>query len=166
MPEWTLAPLYASKEIGILRTDTSGSLERRLSEIGGPLLLEVLENLEGGSARATPQDEALATYAPKLTADDARIDWSLPADEIERRVRAFDPRPGAWTEIGGKRIKVWRAEVDESRGGTSGSMAIQDGDIRVAAGSGVLRLLELQPEGKKRMSASEFVRGYKHLLER
>lgn len=130
-------PILSQDTEPIHPDDTGGSLSQRLAMRGADLMVDTLDRLERREITPEPQDEALATYAPKISPDDARIDWSQPAEEIERRVRAFDPAPGAWTMFDDKRLKVWRVEVvDED-----------------------LRLVEVQPEGKRRMTADEFFRG-------
>ncbi|HYO00274.1 MAG TPA: methionyl-tRNA formyltransferase, partial [Actinomycetota bacterium] len=95
-----------------------------------------------------------------LTPENAHIDWSLPAEQIRNRIRAFNPRPGAWTTFNGKRRKVWRAEAMEAHSGIPGRLSNQDGELTAGTGSQQLKLLEVQPEGKARMSGAEFVRGY------
>jgi methionyl-tRNA formyltransferase len=109
----------------------------------------------------TPQPDDRVTYAQKVTADDARVQWTESALAIERKLRAFDPIPGAYAALNGERIKLWRAEViptsDRQQPGTIVSVGTQG--IDVACGQGSLRVLELQPAGRRRMSAAAFVAG-------
>lgn len=152
-------PILLRAEEEVDTADTAGTLMSRLTEKGSKVLLEALDKLEKGAIQAVPQDDALATYAPKLSTDDARVDWTMAAREIERRIRAFDPNPGAWTEAGGKRLKIWRAEVIEEEGSPPGHLQVSGSELLVRTGSASLRLLEVQPEGSSRMTASEYLRG-------
>ena len=149
----------------ILPTDTGGSLHDRLAKIAPQALLESLELLARGSAPRIPQDNALATYAPKLKREDGKIDWSDAADVIERKIRAFDPWPGAFMTItanGTRNLKIFSAEVLDSQG-RPGEILASETDFVVAAEKGALSLLEVQVEGKRRMSAAEFLRGHRSL---
>ena len=158
--------LQASTEIR--HEEDAGALAGRLARRGGELLVETLDRLAAGTLTGTPQDDASATYAPKITREDEVVDWSRSADEIARQVRALSPVPGASTTFRGKRLKVHRA-VRAGVGLTgpppaAGSMFTgAEGPIVVAGGGpgGALLLEEVQPEGKRRMSGEEFVRGYR-----
>lgn len=156
-------PVLAQREEPILHEDTAGTLEARLARVGADLLVEVLDRLEAGGLTPRAQDASEATFAPKLTPADARIDWSLSAAEIANRVRAFDPRPGAWGMLGGRRLKVWRARVSAERpAGAPGTLRFDAGEkMIVEVGGGRLLLEEVQPEGGRRMSAAEFIRGHR-----
>jgi methionyl-tRNA formyltransferase len=139
--------------------DTAGTLAARLADLGARLVLQVLDRLEEIEPLEQPEDGV--TYASKLTPEDARIDWSMPAGAIRNRIRAFNPRPGAWTSLNGKRLKIWSAELADSPSAEPAGTLRAEGESLVAqTGGGKLRLLEVQPEGKSRMSAAEFVRGY------
>jgi methionyl-tRNA formyltransferase len=138
--------------------DTTGTLTEKLAALGADALIDVLERLPALPAK--PQDAALATYAAKIAKPEARIDWSRPAVEIERQVRAFDPAPGAEAELGGLRIKVWESRVLPGMGLTPGSMAADDPSrLVVGTGEGSLQLLEIQRLGSRRMPVAEFLRG-------
>jgi methionyl-tRNA formyltransferase len=153
------------REIDILPTDTGGSLHDRLAQIAPEALLEALQMLANGNAPRIPQDNALATYAPKLTRDDGKIDWSEPAEIIERKIRAFNPWPGAFTEIaslGTRKLKVFSAAIVDLSG-KPGEFLRSDKELVIAAGKNALSLGEVQPEGKRRMSAGEFLRGHRAL---
>jgi methionyl-tRNA formyltransferase len=150
------------RRIDILPTDTGGSLHDRLAQIAPDALLEALQMLVKGNAPRTPQDNALATYAPKLTREDGKIDWTEPAEIIERKVRAFNPWPGAFTEIaslGARKLKIFSAAIVDLSG-KPGEFLRRDKELVIAAGKGALSLGEVQLEGKRRMSAAEFVRGH------
>lgn len=156
-------PVLARLEEPVLEEDTAGTLEARLAVRGAALLVDVLGRVERGEVSPVPQDHDLATYAPKLAPEDARIDWAEPAARIANRVRAFDPRPGAWTTWRGRRIKVWRVRPSlEDTAGPPGRIGVGSPDL-LLVGSGTTRLVveEVQPEGKRRMTAGEFVRGYR-----
>ena len=137
--------------------DTSATLHDRLAKLGAEVLTETVMLIAEGNAPRTKQDETRATYAKKLTKEDGRIDWTRPAVEIERQVRAFDPWPGAYTHCGGLLLKIWKAEVDMNASGKHGELL--PGFV-VATGRGGLRILELQSAGRKRMNAEEFLRGH------
>jgi len=122
--------------------------------------------LAKGNAPRIPQDNALATYAPKLTRDDGKIDWSEPAEIIERKIRAFNPWPGAFitTSTNGTRnLKIFSATVVDF-GGKPGEILRRKNELLIAAGKGALSLGEVQLEGKRRMSATEFSRGHASIL--
>jgi len=150
--------------------DTAATLHERLAEMGARLIVGTVAKLERDELRPQPQDNARATYAKKLTKEDGHIVWSESAELICRKVRAFDPWPTAFCfwENGGstQMIKVWEAEVTqpEKRNPKDeiGKIASAgDGGLDVAAGEGIVRITELQLEGRKRMSAGEFLRGHK-----
>ncbi len=145
--------------------ETGGSLHDRLAQLAPETLLEALDRLAAGNAPRTPQDPALASYAPKLERAHGRIDWQESAAVIERKIRAFDPWPGAFTELadaaGKKRhLKIFRASVLAKAAGEPGSLSRPNDIVVVAAGNGALRLDSVQLEGKRRMGAVEFFRGF------
>jgi methionyl-tRNA formyltransferase len=154
-------PVLLQRRVAIGEDEDAGALGARLAAIGGELLVETLHGLASGTVREERQDESAATLAPKLTAADERIDWTRPAEEIARRVRALRPIPGASTTIAGTRLKVYRvspggppwpqAEPAHLRTGKAG--------LFVATGSGVLRLDEVQAEGRRRMAGGDWARG-------
>jgi methionyl-tRNA formyltransferase len=144
---------------GILPADTGGSLHDRLAQIAPEALLESLQMFEKNSAPRIPQDNAHANYAAKLKREDGKIDWSEPAEVIERKIRAFNPWPGAFMQINNRNLKIFSAsEVDLN--GRPGEILRSEKELVVAAGKGALSLGEVQMEGKKRMSAREFLRGH------
>lgn len=158
--------LDAGPIIHVLRTpipddETYGELQLRLSELGAQALIEALVMMGSGTAPEIPQDDTQATFAPKVERDDARVDWTRPAIEVARLVRAYDPRPGGWTTRAGLEVKVFGARVlDPAAGGAPGTVTEVHGNgIAVACGTGVVRIADVQPAGKKRLKAAEWVRG-------
>jgi methionyl-tRNA formyltransferase len=157
--------ILLQRTVDILPADTGGALHDRLAGVAPETLLESLDLLAKGKAPRTPQDNAVATYAPKLKREDGKIDWSDPAEAIERKIRAFDPWPGAFMTIstnGAHNLKIFSATVVGLRG-TPGEILKCENDLVVAAGKGALSLREVQLEGKRRMSAGEFLRGHRVL---
>jgi methionyl-tRNA formyltransferase len=154
--------ILLQRTIDILPTDTGGSLHDRLAKIAPETLLESLELLAKGNAPRIPQNNALATYAPKLKREDGEIDWTEPADAIERKIRAFDPWPGALMTIktnGTRNLKIFSATIVNLEG-NPGEILKSRNEFVVAAGKGALLLSEVQLQGKRRMSAAEFLRGH------
>lgn len=167
-------PMLARLSTPISTDDNTERVEDRLAHLGAKLLVQVVDDIESGKASPQAQDESLATYAPKISAEDAHLDWSVPAARIANRVRGLTPRPGAWGMLNGKRLKIWRAKEGfgtpgENRVGLSagasdgppGTLFIEGDRMLVRTGSGLLDLEEVQPEGKARMNAGEFIRGYR-----
>jgi methionyl-tRNA formyltransferase len=149
-------PVFHIEMLDIGPEETAGELHDRLAALGGEALVSHLDAILGGDLEAVPQDDEQATYAPKIDKQDARIDWTLAAHELVRRVRAYNPFPGAYCFHGDTRIKVWRASaVDgEARAGTV--LRCDHDDVIVACGESALRLDELQLPGKRRATAREF----------
>ena len=144
--------------------DTGGSIHDRLAGIAAEALAAALPGLLDGTASRTPQDPALATYAPKLERDDGRIDWAWEAGRIARRIPAFDPWPGTWTMTdGGKRLKIFSSAAAEEGTGEPGAVSVVEGRVRVACGGGHLVLGEVQPDGSRRMPAADWVKGLRAL---
>jgi methionyl-tRNA formyltransferase len=155
-------------KIDISPTDTGGSLHDQLAQIAPEALLESLRLLASGKAPRIPQDNALATYAPKLNREAGRIDWSESAEVIERKIRAFKPWPGAFTKVWDAQherslqLKILSATVIPNANGKAGDVIYADDrGLVFATGKDALASLEVQLEGKQRMSASEFVRGHR-----
>lgn len=138
--------------------ETAGELMGRLAEIGAQLLLHTLELLESGKAVRTVQDESLATYAPMLQKSDGALDFSQSAQKLYDRIRGVSPWPSAYAYLDGKRLKIHKAALLSDQAGEPG--VIQDGKrLIVGCGEGSLELLEVQPEGGKRMRGEDFLRG-------
>lgn len=158
-------PLYLVVEVPIRQDDTAHSLSVRLGDKGADLVLATLDGIERGSLTAVAQPAEGVTYADKLHADDCRIDWSGPAAAVDALIRGANPRPGAWTEIGGRRLKVWSSQVRDPAAVVAGPEAVPGSILSaepfvVAAGAGAVEITEVQPDGKARMSAAAFARGH------
>jgi methionyl-tRNA formyltransferase len=141
--------------------DTTGSLQDRLAVLGGELIVQALELAARGGLRAVPQPSEGVTYAHKIDKAEARIDWGLPAATIERRLRAFDPFPGAHGELVGETLKLWRAQVLPASGDAEPGTVVHaaPAGIDVATGDGVQRQLQLQRPGGKRLAVADLLRG-------
>jgi methionyl-tRNA formyltransferase len=154
-------PIYLQEATAVAPDETTGSLQAKLAPIGARLLFETLRRLKVGSLIAEEQDESAVTFAPILKKEDGLIDWAQPAMTIERRVRGFDPWPGAYSHIGGKLLKIHRARVvaADTKGSPGEVMRADAGGLWVATGSCLLGLEEVQLENRKRLSGVEFLRG-------
>ncbi|MGL5128543.1 MAG: methionyl-tRNA formyltransferase [Aeromonas popoffii] len=151
----------------IAADETSTSLYDKLAGLGPQALVDTLNAMATGDTAAEQQDDSLANYAQKLSKEEARIDWSMEAVAIERCIRAFNPWPISWFEVAGQTIKVWQAEVvDSNHGQPAGTLLKADKQgIDIATGKGVLRLLTLQPPGKKAMSVSDLLNSRRDWFE-
>jgi methionyl-tRNA formyltransferase len=151
-------PVYLAERVPIDEDDTTGALTERLAAVGAPLLVRTLEGIAAGTLAPVAQDETAATYARKLTKEDGRIDWSRPAQELARAVRGLSPWPGAFTSWRGGLLKIHRARPapGEMR---PGALQLVHGRVTAGTGSGVLELVELQPEGRSRMEGEAWWRG-------
>jgi len=149
------------KEISIVPLDTAETLAPRLAAVGADLMVETLRGLQARTIHPRPQDHAKATMAPILKKEDGQIDFRRPAAEILNRLRGFQPWPGAFTTLRGKNLQVWNA-VSLQRALPVGELLVEADRLFVGCGTGtVLELLEVQPEGKKRMPARDFVHGFR-----
>jgi methionyl-tRNA formyltransferase len=138
---------------------TGGELSDHLSEVGAEALVEALVLLDQGALAPRPQDDAQATYAPKLTRETAHVDWTADAARIARLIRGLDPKPGAWSDLDGQPLKLFGAAVAPGAG-APGEVLRADGALVVAAGAGgAVAIQEVQPAGKARMAAAEWIRG-------
>lgn len=160
--------IILSKEVRLSEEETAGSLHDRLAQIGGPALLEAMELLEKGCAPSIPQKEEEATYVKMLDKTIGNLNFSQPAEVLERYIRGLNPWPSAYTKLDGKTIKFWKAKVlpadqlpKEVRISEPGTIVTVERDgFGILTGNGILFITELQMEGKKRMTAEEFLRGY------
>lgn len=149
-------PVLLSAALPILDEDTSASLHDKLASLGAQLIVDALARLP---LPACPQPEAGLTYAAKLAKPEAVLDWRQPAMVLARRIRAFDPFPGAVSRLGDDALKIWHAEVITESGEAGVVLSVDKGGIVVACGTGALRLSELQKAGGKRLPAKQFLAG-------
>ena len=156
--------IILQREVGVDPEDTGGTLHDRLATVGAELLAETVRLIREGAAVARAQDEAAATYAPKLTKADGRIDWRMPAAEVCDRVRAFNPWPCCTCEVprgSGKLLRVLRAKPEAGTPDAEPGVVLgHAGALVVRAGDGAVRLLEVQPEGRKAMTAEAYLLGH------
>jgi methionyl-tRNA formyltransferase len=158
-------PILAQIAEPILAEETATDLTVRLSELGAQLLIETLAVMELGPMDESPQDDAAATYAPRLAREDAHVDWGAPASDVANRIRGLDAMPGAWTLLADTELKVYRPRVaDGAAAGEPGVVLAvepsspQDGML-VACGSGAVWVREVKPAGRRRMNTSDWLRG-------
>ena len=155
--------IIAMKETPIGEEETGGELFDRLSVLGAGLLTETIPLIESGNIDPRPQDESRSTYVKMLKKEDGHLDFNLSAPELYNRIRGLDPWPGAYVSAGSSKLKIWksRALASENRTETPGTViaAAKDGIDVVCAGGGILRITQLQAEGKKRMAAADYLRG-------
>jgi methionyl-tRNA formyltransferase len=152
--------ILLQRKIDITTNETGESLHNRLGEITPEALLESLNLVQSGKASRIPQDRAVATYAPKLDREAGRIDWNERAEVIDRKIRAYNPWPGAFTDFQARKLKIFSASIVDLRG-NAGEILRQDKELVIGAADGALSLNEVQLEGKRRMGAPEFLRGLK-----
>ena len=153
--------MIEQSETKILPTDTGETLTNRLAEMGGQLILSTMEKLSAGTAVRTPQKEEESSYAKMLDKSLGCMDFHKTAAELERAVRALDPWPSAFTSIDGKNVKIYGAEVTEETGTPGTIIDVTKKSFTIACGEGALRILRLQPEGKKPMDTAAFLNGKK-----
>ena len=157
--------MILAKSIPITAEETGGTLHDHLADLAADVLAETLTKLADGTAPRVPQDPALVSYIPKLERDDGRLDWTMPAAAIERRIRAYDPWPGTFTTAfeGGntKRLKIHPPTRVVDARLAPGEVSCEGGKLIVGCGEGALELTSVQAEGGKRMSAGDYLRGRK-----
>ena len=155
-------PIILTSSIPVLDDETYGELQLRLSELGALALVEALTMISLDEAEETPQDDSLATYARKVSRDDARVDWSLGVDEVSRIVRAYDPKPAAFTTLNGLDVKLFGARkvdsVEDAPAQPGRVVDVRQGII-VGCGDGLLCIRDVQPSGKSRMRSTDWARG-------
>lgn len=156
-------PMLSMQRLPIAADDTTGSLHDKLANLGGAMIGDALRKLARGELPATPQPDAGVTYAAKITKEEALLDFTQPADSLARKIRAFNPFPGALALFNGVPVKIWRAEAAPPSPVTNpGQVLAADAQagVLVVCGQGVLRLTELQKPGGKRLPAAEFLKGF------
>ena len=154
--------MIAKKEIVIAKDETGGSLFDKLAQIGAQLCVETMETIEAGKAEYTPQNHEEATHVSMINKELGLIDWNKSATELEHLIRGLNPWPSAFTKLDGKTFKIWKAKVVSKAGEKPAGTIIRVAKdaLEVQTGNGVLSLLEVQLEGKKRMEVGAFLRGY------
>jgi methionyl-tRNA formyltransferase len=158
--ELDAGPIFATVSEPIRPNDTAGDLLHRLSLSGAQLLVDTLDGIEDGTLTPTPQPEtdSQVSYASKITVDDARIDWTQPAEIVDRLIRACSPAPGAWTTFVGDRFKINSARISDTRL-APGTLKITKHAVHAGTGTRALELGEVQAQGKKPMAAADWARG-------
>ena len=144
----------------ILDTDTTGSLHDKLADLGAREIVALLPELVAGRVKPVPQDDASATYAAKIGKEDARLDWRRPARELDRRIRAYNPFPGAQSAVDSTPLKIWRALPVDGGGEPGRILAVERQSFRVACGEGALDVTEVQLAGGKRLPVEAFLAGH------
>lgn len=156
-------PMLLVEHVAIGEQDTTGMVHDQLAALGGKMIVQALRKMEQGKLEAVPQPEAGVCYAAKISKEEAALDFKLSAQEISRKIRAFNPFPGAHANVNGVTIKLWGATVlDDDCTAPAGHVIVADQEhgIIVACGTGGLRLTELQKPGGKRMPAAEFIKAF------
>jgi len=161
VPALDAGPSILQLRVPIAPDETAGELQLRLAELGAEALIEALALVALGRATETPQNDALATWAPKIEREQAEIPFAAPGDRVARLVRAYDPRPGAWTALGGLEVRCFGARAVERRRAGAAGEVLEAGDdgLLVACGEGAVRIAEVHPAGKKRIAAAQWARG-------
>ena len=153
-------PMLLTASLPIAPDMTAGALHDALAPLGAELIVQALAAVERGALKDTPQPADGATYAKKISKDEARLDWSRPAEELARAVRAFNPAPMAWSELDGERVRILSASPGAAAAGDPGAIVAADADgLLVATGVGALRVTELQFPGGRPLSAQQAVTG-------
>ena len=150
-----------SKSLELAPDETFETLHDRLMNLGGETLLEALPLIEAGKISPAPQDDSLSNYAPLIKKEDGKIDWKKSSVQLYAQVRAFNPWPGAFTRLDGKVLKIWGAEPAEDKGKPGEVISVDKKSFTVACGEGALKIVSLQPEGKKKMDTASFLLGNK-----
>jgi methionyl-tRNA formyltransferase len=159
VPALDAGPILLQAGTQIFEDETYGELQERLSELGALSLIEALTLISVGESNEAIQDDARATYAAKVTRESSRIDWNDGAIEVSRLIRAYDPKPGAFTTTPKGDVKMFGPKVMDGIKGEPGEILKTRGELVIACGSDALRIAEVQPSGKSRMSAHDWVRG-------
>jgi methionyl-tRNA formyltransferase len=159
-PSLDTGPVLATRSMPISDRSTATSLHDTLAEMAADMVLAVVDDLAAGRANPVPQPDEGVTYAAKIEKAEGRLDWTLPAEVLERQLRALNPWPGCWTEIGGQTIRVLAGELvpDGDRGAVPG--LVLDERLTVACGAGCLRITMVQRPGGKPLASAAFLRGF------
>lgn len=152
-------PMLCQERVPIAKDDDAQTLHDKLAALGQRLIVAALRDVVAGRARAVPQKAEGVIYAHKIAKSETRLDWTAPAVDLERKVRALRPAPGAMSSWRGEPLKIWRAELAQGRSAPGSVIGVQPDALLVACGDGALRLTELQRSGGRRLPAREFLRG-------
>lgn len=154
--------ILLQRELSIEPDDTAITYGRNLAEVGADLMIETLSGIEKGTTAPRPQDHSLASLAPILKKEDGKADFSLPAEVIYNRLRGFQPWPGCFTSFRGKKLAIVSSKpIQEVRNIPSGELLVGEDRLLIGCRESALALIEVQPEGKRKMSISDFIRGYR-----
>jgi len=153
-------PMLLMESVAIEDGDTTGSLHDKLAALGGRMIVDALRKMQAGALQAVTQPAEGVSYAAKISKDEAKLDFTLPAAQLARKVRAFNPFPGAHGQAGGVTVKIWNAQAVDGNARPGQVLAADANGIVVACGEGALRLTELQKPGGKRLAAAEFLKGF------
>jgi methionyl-tRNA formyltransferase len=160
VPELDAGPILHVMSTPIAPDETGGELTQRLSELGAQAIVESLALLDAGVVQPREQDHAQATYAPKLDRDTCQVDWAEPADVIARRIRAFDPLPGAWSVLGDADVKLFGARAVPDTSGSPGEvLRVDESGLVIGCGDGAVRVSHVHPSGRRRFAAFDWHRG-------
>jgi len=152
-------PTFGLMTEAVRDTDTAGDLLGRLATGGAELLVRTLDGLEDGTLEARDQPDEGISLAPKITVDDARVDWQQPAVAVDRRIRACTPDPGAWTTFADERLKLGPVRIDDGEPLAPGRLAVGKSAVHVGTGTGRVRLGDVTPKGRRQMAAADWARG-------
>jgi len=160
VPALDAGPVLLRTPTPIMENESYGELQQRLAELGALALMEALALLSVGAIEEEQQDDAMATYAPKVEREDTRVDWTLPADDVARTIRAYDPKPGAFTTVRDTTVKLFGARPEQHDTAVPGDILHCDGSgILVACGRDAVRVSYVHPEGRRRLAAQEWLNG-------
>jgi methionyl-tRNA formyltransferase len=167
-PGLDTGPMLLARRLPIEDTDTTATLSEHLARLGARLIVKALAELARGELKPTPQPESGASYAKKLSKEEARLDWTQPAEVLARKVRAFNPAPVAWSELSGERIRFWLAHARGTTAAAPPGTVIGAGGegLQIACGTGVLHVTQLQRPGGRVLPAADLVRGWNVLGRR
>jgi len=155
--------IIKQRETPIGPNETTGDLYDRLKRMGSDLLLEAVDEIADNSVTGRPQDDTMATPAPKLFTEDCKIDFNRPAQEVHNKIRGLSPFPGAWAELDDLRFNIYRSEVGPQRNLSPGELRMEGDELLAGCKDGSVILKEVQIQGKKRMSGKDFMNGYSGL---
>jgi methionyl-tRNA formyltransferase len=159
VPALDAGPVILALRTPIEADETAGELQLRLAELGAEAAIEALVLLSVGQAIPVPQDDSRATYAAKIVREDARLSFAAPNDRVARLMRAYDPKPGAWTTLNDLEVRCFGAQVAAGSGAAGEVLQAGDDGLLVACGEGAVRITEVHPAGQKRLAAAQWVRG-------